>query len=284
MWLLFLVLMVVCLGSGKVGVWVAAGVAVVLALSSISKGTGMIWPWPKREHRKNNDESFPEWSDHSADLGWEYLIHARIVAEDWALSRWGQKAASRYAWVGLFIALLSFFSFLVFEAEALFPHSHYPQIAASVLLDVLFIASLGFLAFSFKKAKAASAKSAARVIREELHGEVVLLAQWRTFCGTVPLPYSFWRYARGLLPVAGWAYHRFVSDGHLLALTAVVGVAMAYFAYVMVDLSFDVLAAVNGVEVCPCRSSFLARLVWESQFRFQRHKPLWAKFVSWMGI
>uniref|UniRef100_E6QGQ4 Uncharacterized protein n=1 Tax=mine drainage metagenome TaxID=410659 RepID=E6QGQ4_9ZZZZ len=284
MWLLFLVLIVVCLGSGKVGVWVAAVIAVVLALSSVSKGTGMIWPWPKREPRKINDESFPEWSDGSADPGWGYLIHARIVAEDWVLSRWGRKAASWYAWAGLLIALLSFCSFLVFEAEALFPHSRYPHMAASDLLNVLFVVSLGFLAYPFIKPKTTSAKSAAGVIREDLHGAVVLLAQWRTFCGTVPLPYSFWRYARGLLPVAGWAYHRFVSDGHLLALTAVVGVAMGYFAYVMVDLSFDVLAAVNGVEVCPCRSSFLARLVWESQFLFQRHKPLWAKFVSWMGI
>ena len=65
---------------------------------------------------------------------------------------------------------------------------------------------------------------------------------------------------------------------------AVVGVAMAYFAYVMANLSFDVLAAVNGVEVCLCRSSFLARLVWESQFLSQWHKPLWAKLLSWIGV
>ncbi|WP_369574487.1 hypothetical protein [Acidithiobacillus sp. IBUN Pt1247-S3] len=73
-------------------------------------------------------------------------------------------------------------------------------------------------------------------------------------------------------------------DGTLLALTAVMGVAMAYFGYVMVDVSFDLLAAANGVEVCPCRSPYLARMVWEAQFLSQKHKPLWARFFSSVGF
>ena len=279
MWLLLLVVLAICVESGKAGVWIALIVGVTLLLSAVLSGIGMIWPWPRGK----------EWEDATADAGWRYLIHAREVAERWVLNRWGSKNAALWAgWIGLLIALLSACAALVFWAEVLFPQSSYPEKAASWLLGVLLFSSIGFFGYTVFKRKAPSVvrtkRAATEVIRDDLHGEVVLLSQWRVLCGSVPLPYSFWRYARGLLPVLGWAYHHFFSTGHTLALTAVVGVAMAYFAYVMVDLSFDVLAAVHGVEVCPCRSAFLARLVWESQFLVQRHKPLWAKFVSWMGI
>ncbi|MBU2763380.1 hypothetical protein [Acidithiobacillus caldus] len=236
----------------------------------------MIWPWPKRE----------EWEDAAADPGWRYLVNARKVAEQWVLSRWGSRQKAHLAgWIGLFIAFLSAAAALIFWAEALFPESPYPEMAASWLLLVLLAVSVllfGFLLWVGRVAK--ESRSAGTVIREDLHGEMVLLGQWRTFCGAVPLPYSFWRYARGLIPAFGWAYHHFFAGGHFLALTAVVGVAMAYFAYVMTDLSFDVLAALNGIEVCPCRSSFLARLVWEALFLSQRHKPFWARLVSWLGL
>ena len=284
MWLLLLVVLAVCVESGKAGVWAALVIGVGLLLSALLNGVGMIWPWPKRGVSK--DTANLGWDDSAVDQSWSFLIHARQVAEQWVLSRWGTALKARVgAWIGLVIALLSAVAAIIFWAEALFPKSPCPEMAASWLLGVLLLMSVGLFGYLLWVGKVATRnRSAAVIIREDLYGEMYLLGQWRTFCGTVPLPYSFWRYARGLLPVVGWVYHHFFSDGHLLALTAVVGVAMAYFAYVMTDLSFDVLAVVNGVEVCACRSSFLARLVWEAQFLSQRHKPIWARWITWLGF
>lgn len=276
MWLLLLVVLAICVQSGKAGVWVALAVGISLLLSAVLNGVGMIWPWPKQKG----------WEDAAADPCWRFLVNARKVAEQWVLGRWGSRQNAYLAgWIGMLIALLSAAAALIFWAEALFPESPYPKMAASWLLFVLLAVSVLLFGFLFLVGKVAKERrSASMVIREDLHGEMVLLGHWRTLCGSVPLPYSFWRYARGLIPAFGWAYHHFFAGGHLLALTAVVGVAMAYYAYVMTDLSFDVLAALNGIEVCPCRSSFLARLVWEAQFLSQRHKPFWARVVSSLGF
>ena len=275
-WLLLLFVVAICMESGKVGVWIALIVALFSFLSLISMGVGMIYPWPQQQN---------VWVDDAAEPSWRYLIHARHLAEQWALSRWGSKRAAAVAgWGGLILALLSFLAFVVFEAEALLPHSQYPKMAATWLLWLLLGASVLLFCFSFLKIKVPDVKTPEEIIRGGLHGEMVLLGQWRTLCGSVPLPFSLWRYFRLLIPVGGWAYHYFFLDGRLLALTAVMGVAMAYFAYVMVDLSFDLLAAVNGVAVCPCRSPYLARLVWEAQFLSCRYKPLWARILSDIGL
>lgn len=84
MWLLLLVVLAICVESGKAGVWIALIVGVNLLLSAALSGIGMIWPWPRGK----------EWEDATADAGWRYLIHARGVAERWVLNRWGSKNAA----------------------------------------------------------------------------------------------------------------------------------------------------------------------------------------------
>ena len=281
MWLFALIVLVICMESGRAGVWVALIAGVVFLLSLISTGSGMVWPWPSKEK--------PDaWVDPDAEPSWKYLIHARTLAEQWVLGRWGTKQAATLAgWSGLGLAFLSLLAFLTFEAEALFPESTWPRTVADwllwLLLAVSFLLFL-FSVFQLPQATKVPVKSAQEVIQEDLHGEIVLLGEWRTLCGNTPLPFSFWRYLRLLLPAAGWAYHHFYPDGQPAALAAIVGLAMAYFAWVMVDASFDLLAAVHGVKVCPCRSPYLARLVWEAQFLSQRHKPFWVKVLSAIGI
>ncbi|MGE0047743.1 MAG: hypothetical protein AB7T01_02245 [Acidithiobacillus sp.] len=278
MWVLALVFLAICVESGKAGLWVVQIAGIFFLLSLVSMGAGMIWPWPSGER--------PDaWADPAAEPSWKYLIHARTLAEQWVLGRWGTKQAAALAgWSGLGLAFLSLLAFLTFEAEALFPESTWPRTVADWLLWLLL--AVGFLLFLFSvfRIKVPNVKSAQEVIREDLHGEMVLLGEWRTFCESIPLPFSLWRYLRLLLPAGGWAYHHFSHGGQPAALTAVVGIAMAYFAWVMVDASFDLLAAVHGVEICPCRSPYLARVVWEAQFLSQRHKPFWAKVLSAIGI
>lgn len=250
-------------------------VGLIFLLSVIGNLVGMIWPWPRRS----------VWRDSDAQPCWAYLISARNEAESWMLRRWGSAGWVRVSgWIGLFIALLSATAGALFFAETLFPKSLVLSAVLSWFMDGELVVVACLFALSLKRGVFGSREPPAKVIRERLNGEMVLLSEWREFCGLVPMPFSLWRYLRLVIPVTGWVYHHFFFDGDMAALTAVMAVAMVYFAYIMVDVSFDLLAAVNGVEVCPCRSPYLARLVWESQFLVQKHKPMWARFLSSVGL
>ena len=247
----------------------------------------MIWPWPARRRIQSPAvPDFPEevWEDASAEPCWTYLVSARRVAEAWALSRWRSTSFARaVSWGMVFVALASLFSSGAFEWEAITRQSPVSTMVAGVVLDVVLVMSFA-MALLVSMGRARAPRSAASVVLEDLQGAMPLLGSWRNLCGTVPLPYTFWRYARLSIPAMAAVYRHFLENGQTLAITAVIGVAMAYFAYVVLDMAFDTLAALNGVEVCPCRSRFLARLVWEAQFLSMRHKPWWARWMTGIGI
>lgn len=288
MWIVLLFLLALCIGAGKAGVWLAFLGAILWALWLGTQGTGMIWPWPgkKQGAAKGNQSPIEPWEDATADAGWKYLIAARNTAEHWMMARWKSRGkATAGAWLVLLIALVSFCAGIVFILIAFWPHVTVFAQALSWLLDGLLFIGVGVAFFVYTARTSPSGyRSAACIIREDLHGEIPLLSQWQMLCGTVPLPYSLWRYLRFVIPVAAWAYHGFQPEHESLALDAVMGVALLYFAYILVDAAFDTLAALNAVEVCPCRSSFLARMVWEAQFMRMHYKPVWARIATWIGL
>lgn len=279
MWIFPLLLLGICLDSGRAGVWAAALAALAIVPIIGARVGGMIWPWP----RKTENTIILPWLDSEESAHWGRLIEARVAAEKWALSRWRSSGWARLAaWLGIGITFLSALAMLDFLGEAFFPRSAWMiRVATWILLGTLALSVMALCVATFGR-KAGNASSA-EVVRA-WGGDLPLLFAWRKYCGVLPLPYAFWRYARFGIPVVGWAYHHFWEQSTTAALTAVIGVAMGYFAFVTLDTSFDLLAALNGVKVCPCRSTYLARLVWEAQFRSMHHVPLWAKIIIALGI
>jgi hypothetical protein len=279
MWLLGLFFLAICLESGRSGIWMALVAAALWGTSCAFQGDGLIWPWPA-------SRQFPvkDWEDASAETCWTNLVSARRIAEEWALSRWKSASfASAVSWGMIFLSLASMVCFGTFEWDAISGQSPLSSMAAEVSLDIILVMSFAILLLA-SIGRTRTARSATSVVMDDLQGALPLLRSWRDLCGTAPLPYVFWRYASLGIPALAAIYRHLLENSQTLAITAVFGVAMVYFAYVVLDMAFDTLAVLNGVEVCPCRSRFLARLVWEAQFMSIHYKPVWARWMTGIGI
>ncbi len=277
--LIFSLIIAICINAGKVGMWCAFVLFVLFFTGLATSEGGMIWPWTK----KKDDAGISPWSDDGAEDVWHYLIAARTVAQDWYFSRWRDRTwIAVAAWLGILIAVLSGLVgldeiWLVFSPQGQWPKS--TIIFLFWAMGVLALPVLGVAFFGRSRNK----KEIVDLI-QQLHGATYLWSQWHSLCGITPLPFAFWRYARILIPIGTFAYHHFLPIGAPSAITAVLSVFMMYFGYSVLDISFDTLAALNGIEFCPCRSVFLARMVWECGFLMQHHKPLWAKVLESLGF
>lgn len=278
MWVLLLLAATAIFSTGgKAGACLAAAASAIFFLSIAAGGTGMIIPWQTRKQTQYL------WTDATADPEWRYLITARKIAQEWYFSRWNnRKLVYVGAILALLVALLAFIDGILELVLSFYPLCSTAIIGLKYSLLTAIVLGFGiFVTVGFGRNKTPPGISDTL---GKLHGAGYLWAEWNNRCDTVPMPYVLWKYIRYLIPVASLGYHYFSPHNVNSAIIAVLGITMLYFAFVVTDVSFDTLAALNNIEFCPCRSIFLARLVREADFLRQGYKPLWAKIIELTGL